>query len=181
MTREAHWKILLIVPSSVFFFILVPLASSTVGRRIDALLGLPMLEPGIVGIVAVASLLLVGAYYVLGSIRVLFVEGGGVPLGDVLPINQSTELVTSDVYHSTRNPMLFGYLLCLIAQGVALNSVTTAFIIPSISVVLWGVWLKKREEPGLEVRFGNPYREYRRRTPFLVPRPWRKFEQEPKR
>jgi protein-S-isoprenylcysteine O-methyltransferase Ste14 len=176
MTREALWKIILILPSSAFFFILVPLASSLVGRWFDAVLGLPALEPGMGGMVAAASLLLVGAYYVLGSIRALLVEGGGVPLGDVLPGNQSTELVTGGVYSSTRNPMLFGYLLCLTAQGVALNSVTTAFIIPSIFVGLWGVWLKKREEPGLEARFGEPYMEYRSRTPFLVPRPWRNIE-----
>ncbi len=181
MTHEALWKIILIVPSSMFFFILVPLASSLVGRWFDALLGLPALEPGVAGMAAAASLLLVGAYYVLGSIRVLFVEGGGVPLGDVLPGNQSTMLVTGGVYSSTRNPMLFGYLLCLTALGVALNSVTMTFIVPSLFVVLWGVWLKKREEPGLEARFGEPYREYRKRTPFLVPRPCRKFEQEPKR
>ncbi len=174
MTRENLWKIMLIVPSSVLFFIVVPLASSIIGRRVDSLLGLPALEPGAGGMVAATLLSLVGAYYVLGSIRVLFVEGGGVPLGDVLPGNQSTELVTGGVYRSTRNPMLFGYLLCLVALGVALSSVTMSFIIPSIFVVLWGVWLKKREEPGLEARFGEPYREYRRRTPFLVPRPWRR-------
>jgi protein-S-isoprenylcysteine O-methyltransferase Ste14 len=180
MTREALWKILLIVPSSVFFFMLVPLASSFFGRRVDVLYGLPSLEPGRWGMIVAASLLLVGAYYVLGSIRVLLVEGGGVPLGDVLPGDQSIELVTGGVYSSTRNPMLFGYLLCLIAQGIVLNSVTTAFIIPAIFIGLWGAWLKKREEPGLEARFGKPYREYRERTPFLVPIPWRKFEQEPK-
>ena len=176
MTRETMGKMVLIMPSSVFFFILVPLASSFFGRRVDVLYGLPSLEPGRWGMILAASLLLVGAYYVLGSIRVLLVEGGGVPLGDVLSGDQSTELVTGGVYRSTRNPMLFGYLLCLIAQGMVLNSVTTAFIIPAVFIGLWGVWLKRREEPGLEVRFGAPYREYRERTPFLVPRPWRKVE-----
>ena len=167
---------MLIIPSSVFFFILVPLTSSFIGRQVDVLLGLPSLEPGRWGMILAASLLLVGAYFVLGSIRVLLVEGGGVPLGDVIPGDQSTELVTAGVYRSTRNPMLFGYLLCLIAQGMVLNSVTMAFIIPAIFIGLWGVWLKKREELGLEARFGEPYREYRERTPFLVPRPWKKVD-----
>ena len=176
MTRETMGKVMLIMPSSVFFFILVPLASSFLGRRVDVLLGLPSLEMGRWGMIVVASLLLVGAYYVLGSIRVLLVEGDGVPLGDVLPGDQSTELVTGGVYRSTRNPMLFGYILYLIAQGIVLNSATTAFIIPVIFIGLWSVWLKKREEPGLEARFGEPYREYRERTPFLMPKPWRKVD-----
>jgi protein-S-isoprenylcysteine O-methyltransferase Ste14 len=181
MTRETLGKIMLIVPSSVFFFILVPLASLYVGIRVDVLSGLPALEQGKGGTFVASSLLLVGAYFVLGSIQVLLVEGGGVPLGDVLPSGQSTDLVMSGVYRLTRNPMLFGYLLCLMAQGILLKSMTTAFIIPIIFIFLWSVWLKKREEPGLEARFGETYREYRRRTPFLVPRPWRKFGQEPKR
>ncbi len=177
MTRETLGKIMLIMPSSVFFFILVPLASLYVGMRVDALSGLMTLELGKGGIFVASLLLLVGAYFVLGSIRVLLVEGGGVPLGDVLPSGQSTDLVTSGVYRLTRNPMLFGYLLCLIAQGILLKSMTTAFIIPILFICLWSVWLKKSEEPGLEARFEETYREYRKRTPFLVPRPWRKFEQ----
>ena len=181
MTRGTLWKMLLVMPSSLFFFLLVPLTSSIVGKRVDVLLGLPVLEPGAFGLAAAALLLLVGAYYVIESIRVLFVEGDGVPLGDVLLGNQSTELVTEGVYRSTRNPMLFGYLLCLMALGVVLNSVTTAFIVPAVFIGLWGLWLKEKEEPGLEARFGEPYREYKRRTPFLVPRPWGKICDAPPR
>lgn len=173
MTREALWKMLLIVPSSLFFFLLVPLASWVVGKRLDALLGLPTLELGEGGMVVVAFLFIFGAYYVLGSIRGLFIEGGGIPLGDVLPANQSTELVTGGVYGSTRNPMLFGYLLILAAQGIALNSLTMAFMIPTIFIGLWSLWLKNSEEPRLEARFGEAYIEYRRITPFLIPRPLR--------
>ena len=87
MTRETLGKIMLIMPSSVFFFILVPLASLYVGMRVDALSGLMTLELGKGGIFVASLLLLVGAYFVLGSIRVLLVEGGGVPLGDVLLVH----------------------------------------------------------------------------------------------
>ena len=40
------------------------------------------------------------------------------------------------------------------------------------TVVLW-VWLKRREEPQLEQRFGDAYRVYRETTPLIIPRPWR--------
>ena len=46
------------------------------------------------------------------SIRILLVRGRGIPLGDVFPEDQTTELITTGVYSQTRNPMLFGYLLC---------------------------------------------------------------------
>ena len=62
MTRETMGKMVLIMPSSVFFFILVPLASSFFGRRVDVLYGLPSLEPGRWGMILAPSLLIVWAY-----------------------------------------------------------------------------------------------------------------------
>jgi protein-S-isoprenylcysteine O-methyltransferase Ste14 len=116
------------------------------------------------------TILLVGGYYVVESIRILFVQGAGVPLGDVFPNDQSTNLITTGVYGQTRNPMLFGYLLCLISLGIVMISISIALIIPTLYVLIWTIWIKTREEPALEVRFGDQYREYRANTPYLVPR-----------
>lgn len=180
MTRMNNGRIILILPSSVFFFILVPIGVYYAGRSFDYLFELPVLELGMIGLAIVASFLIIGSNFVIGSIQALLVKGGGVPLGDLLPSDQSTQLVTSGVYRFSRNPMLFGYLLCLIAQGIIMNSVTTVFFIPTIFIGLWSIWLKVREEPGLETRFGETYMIYKRRTPFLIPRLWRKVEYEPK-
>lgn len=177
MTSKTYEKILLLLPSSIFFFILVPIGVYYTGNLFDILFELPVFETGLVGLAIVASFLIIGAYFVIGSIQVLLVKGRGVPLGDLLPSDQSSELVTSGVYHLTRNPMLFGYLLCLIAQGIIMNSFSTVFFIPTIFIGLWSIWLKVREEPGLETRFGITYREYKSKTPFLIPRPLRKVEQ----
>jgi len=70
--------------------------------------------------------------------------------------------------------MLFGYLLCLIAVGLLLRSPSIAFVIPTVFIALWTIWLKTREDPALEARFGDSYREYRKKTPYLIPRPWRR-------
>ncbi len=172
-------KLLLIVPSSVIFFLIVPLVSLFFGRRLDGFLGLERLELGLLGSVVSILLLLVGGYYVLESIRILLVKGKGIPLGDVFPEDQTTELITTGIYAQTRNPMLFGYLLCLIAMGVWMQSFSIAFIIPSLFIILWTIWLKIREETALEARFGESYLEYKRKTPYLIPRPWRKASEEP--
>ncbi|MCB2172822.1 isoprenylcysteine carboxylmethyltransferase family protein, partial [archaeon] len=119
-------------------------------------------------------LILVGGYYVVESIRILLAKGKGIPLGDIFPEDQSTELITTGIYAQTRNPMLFGYLLCLIAVGLLLKSPSIAFVIPTGFITLWTIWLKTREEPALEARFGDSYREYRKKTPYLIPRPWRR-------
>ena len=180
MTSKTCGKILLLVPSSVFFFILIPIGVYYTGRSFDYLFGLPILELGMLGLAVATSFLIIGSYFVIGSIQALLVKGGGVPLGDLLPSDQSNQLVTNGVYRFSRNPMLFGYLLSLIAQGIITNSVTTVFFIPSTFIGLWSIWLKVREEPGLETRFGETYMIYKSRTPFLIPRLWRKVEYGPK-
>lgn len=167
-------KILLIIPSSVIFFLLVPVFSVFFGKTLDALLGLSILELGVVTRPASIILLLAGGYYVIESIRILLEKGKGIPLGDIFPEDQTTELITTGIYAQTRNPMLFGYLLCLIALGLVMKSVSIAFIIPTAFIVVWTIWLKTREEPALETRFGDSYREYKKRTPYLIPRPWRR-------
>jgi protein-S-isoprenylcysteine O-methyltransferase Ste14 len=45
-----------------------------------------------------------------------------------------------------------------------------AFIFPLLYTALWMAWIKGREEPALERRFGDDYRRYREEKPFLVPR-----------
>jgi len=164
-------KILLIIPSSIIFFLIVPVISLIFGRRLDMFLGLNSLELGTTETLFPLGLLLVGGYYVIESIRILLVRGDGIPLGDVFPEDQSTELITEGVYGQTRNPMLFGYLLCLIAMGILMKSISVTIIIPGGYIILWTIWLKTREEPALEDRFGDPYREYKSKTPYLIPRP----------
>jgi len=165
---------LLVIPSSFIFFLIVPVISMLSGRRLDLFLGLNPLDSGSWGVLFAAILLLVGGYYVVESIRILLVRGRGIPLGDVFPEDQSTVLITTGIYAQTRNPMLFGYILCLISMGIILESISMAFIIPAVFIIIWTIWLKKQEEPALEARFGEPYRIYKEKTPFLVPRPWRK-------
>lgn len=167
-------KILLIIPSSIIFFLIVPVISLIFGRRLDGVFGITNLDLGIAGTLFSLCLILVGGYYVIESIRILLVKGGGIPLGDVFPEDQSTQLITEGIYSQTRNPMLFGYLLCLIAMGILMKSISVTIIIPGGFIILWTIWLKTREEPALEARFGDPYKEYKKDTPYLIPRPWRR-------
>jgi protein-S-isoprenylcysteine O-methyltransferase Ste14 len=160
---------LLLIPSSVFFFIVVPIATLYSGRLLDGALRLgphPSIACKLVGVTFLAS----GGYFVLESIRVLLVTGQGIPLGDIIPSDQSLNLVREGVYSLTRNPMLFGYLLALSGAGLMVCSFSTAVLLPLLYMALWTAWIKGREEPALERRFGDEYRRYREETPFLVPR-----------
>jgi protein-S-isoprenylcysteine O-methyltransferase Ste14 len=149
---------------------LVPFFSLYVGNILDQVLRLKKIGWNLPRITISIPLLIIGSYYVIESIRILLLKGHGIPLGDMFPKEQSSNLITSGVYAHTRNPMLFGYLLCIIALGLVRNSISIAFIIPMIFTVLWTIWLQFKEEPELENRFGKIYTKYKEETPFLIPR-----------
>lgn len=162
-------KNFLIVFSSVIFFLILPVLTLYVGNYVDQYLRLNPIGWNLPRITLSTLLLIIGFYYVLESIRILLVKGQGIPLGDVFPKEQSSELITSGVYAQTRNPMLFGYLLSIISLGLLRNSISIAFIIPIFFTILWTIWLKFKEEPELEKRFGEIYKKYKENTPFLIP------------
>ena len=102
-------KLLMVLPSAIIFFLIIPAGSVLVGQRIDEFLGFQALKTGYAGILVALIFLVGGGYYVLESMRVLFTKGEGIPLGDLFPEDQSSELITTGIYAQTRNPMLFGY------------------------------------------------------------------------
>lgn len=165
---QTHKK-LLILPSSVIFFLIVPSISIILGKKVDLIIGITF-DLEFTGILMSIIFLFTGIFYVFASIKILLEKGGGIPLGDLIPKEQTNELITSGVYAQTRNPMIFGYLLCLIAMGLLTMSITVTLIIPFFFVIIWTLWLKIKEEPALEERFGNKYTEYMKKVPYLIPR-----------
>jgi protein-S-isoprenylcysteine O-methyltransferase Ste14 len=174
--REVEWirmsdaerKRLWLIPSSLFF-IVVPMATIHIGGRIDAAAGLQAFPGRPYDYALGLPLLLAGVWVTLESIRVLLVEGRGVPLGDLVSSEQSTTLITGGIYARTRNPMLLGYLMALLGLGLVSRSVGASLVLPGAYTAIWTAWIKLREEPALEERFGEEYLDYRERTPFLVP------------
>ena len=163
-------RFLLLIPSSVTFFIVVPIVTLFSGRLLDEALMLELNMWPNARAAGGSLFLLSGGHFVLESIRTLLLTGGGIPLGDLIHSDQSEVLVREGVYSKTRNPMLFGYLLALSGVGLLKLSFSTAFVFPLLYTALWMAWIKGREEPALERRFGDDYRRYREETPFLVPR-----------
>ncbi len=89
--------------------------------------------------------------------------------GTLAPWDPTRELVVAGPYGHVRNPMISGVLAVLMGEALALGS-------PGI--VAWGaafvvinhLYFLAVEEPGLERRFGEAYREYRRHVPRWIPR-----------
>lgn len=115
--------------------------------------------------IAYVFLVAIGVF-VVATVLNLAIQGLGAPFAVAL----SKKIAHGWLYSRTRNPMVLGCLLFAVVLGLWLQS---------LHVVLWAaLWLSPAwlivvrvyEERELELRFGEPYLEYKRRTPFLWPR-----------
>ncbi len=133
-------------------------------RVVDRWLGLPraFIYPGslVVGFFLIAFGL---ALYCLSAAQFFRVRGTPVPF------SPPPKLVTSGLYRFTRNPMMTGLFMQFFGIGIALGSLSLVFIFTPLFITI-NVWeLKKVEEPELERRLGEAYREYKKQVPMFFP------------
>jgi protein-S-isoprenylcysteine O-methyltransferase Ste14 len=115
------------------------------------------------------ALALVGLGLFATSLRRFAVEGRGT----LAPWDPPRELVVRGPYRYVRNPMISGVLLVLVGEALVLRSRAHAVWALTFFAIN-ATYIPLLEEPGLEQRFGERYRRYRRHVPRLVPRlrPW---------
>ncbi len=150
-----------------FFALLIPMTAGFTHpglNNFDELLGIPSLPLRTIALAAGALMMLIGLGFLMISIVVLLDRGEGLPAFEL-----TKKLAAKDIYEYTRNPMALGFNLLCISIGLVAGSTfftlfTMVIVLPSIIV-----FLKFFEECELEIRFGQPYREYRQRVPFLLP------------
>lgn len=133
-----------------------------VGLRLDRVLGwhgphLPWL----------GRVLLLSGALLIGRCWALFLGiGGGTPH----PFAAKTKhLVSSGPYHYVRNPMMYGVGALLVGSALWIGSVGL-WLVFAILVLFLAFFVPYYEEPDMERRFGEEYREYCRRVPRWWPR-----------
>ncbi len=90
--------------------------------------------------------------------------------GTQMPFTPTRNLVTTGPFRYLRNPILLGvsaYYLAVAALPFGWGAGALVFL---ASLLGGGIHYRVFEEPRLAARFGDPYRDYRERTPFLLPR-----------
>jgi len=115
------------------------------------------------------ALLAVGLLLFASSLRRLATEGEGT----LAPWDPPRALVLRGPYRFVRNPMISGVIFVLFGEAFALQSLphglwAAAFLVLNL------LYIPLFEEPQLERRFGESYREYRRHVRRFLPRirPW---------
>lgn len=93
--------------------------------------------------------------------------------GTLAPWDPTRRLVVAGPYRHVRNPMIVAVLTVLAGEGLLLGSpgiLAWAVLFFAANAVFFATV----EEPGLERRFGDEYRLYKRNVPRWLPRgtPW---------
>jgi len=94
--------------------------------------------------------------------------------GTLAPWDPTTKLVVEGPYRHVRNPMITGVVFLLAGEAVLFGSLSIA-VWAAFFATVNHVWFVLGEEPGLERRFGDEYRDFKRSVPRWIPRrtPWR--------
>lgn len=133
--------------------------------HLDEFVGFNTLSPKPLFLVIGIILVIPGLYFLAISNKLLRALGSGANA-----FRLTKKIVENDVYKTTRNPMSLGFYLFALALGLISGS--TLFTLG----VLFGLipthlfFLKYFEELELELRFGESYKEYKQKTPFLIPK-----------
>jgi protein-S-isoprenylcysteine O-methyltransferase Ste14 len=93
--------------------------------------------------------------------------------GSIMPWDPTLRLIVRGIYRHVRNPMHTGVFLVLFGEGLLLRSTPLLLLVAAV-VVLHLFYIPLSEERGLERRFGEAYRVYKRNVPRWIPRwtPW---------
>ncbi|MDR2495834.1 MAG: isoprenylcysteine carboxylmethyltransferase family protein [Tannerellaceae bacterium] len=162
--RSRGYKTLSLIAGAALFLGLLPalfiFAGSFAEGYIDISLG-RMAE-----IPAGIAFIILGLYILLWATVSQWVAGKGTPA----PNAPTQSLVIAGPYRYCRNPIELGAILYYFGLGMIISGITTGLISFLLGLAIGSAYHKCIEEKELEQRFGEAYKAYKRRTPFLFPR-----------
>ena len=111
-----------------------------------------------------------GLVLVVASVRRFATEGQGT----LAPWDPPRVFVVCGPYQFVRNPMISGVIFILFGEALVLRSPPHGAWAAGFAILNL-IYIPLVEEPQLERRFGDSYREYRRHVRRFIPRfrPWR--------
>jgi len=85
-----------------------------------------------------------------------------------MPLMATQKLVVKKPYLYCRNPIFFGVVNLFIGISLLLDSISSLVMVLIFSVIIL-LYTRFIEEKELEIRFGDEYLAYKKRTPFIIP------------
>jgi protein-S-isoprenylcysteine O-methyltransferase Ste14 len=121
--------------------------------------------PGFAAVACGAVVLALGLALVVTTIRQFATEGRGT----LAPWDPPQHFVVTGLYRHVRNPMITGVILVLCGEALLFRSNRVLEWTVTFAVINM-VYIPLLEEPMLEARFGEEYREYKRNVRRWIPR-----------
>jgi protein-S-isoprenylcysteine O-methyltransferase Ste14 len=166
--RRTFIKLLALVMSGFVFLMAIPLALGLMGHWVSkyVTISIPRTVELALSIMSICGSL----FLLLWAVSAFWYVGRGTPV----PFASPTKLVTSGPFKYTRNPIKLGTVLLYFGLGALCDGFVTGLVMLIIGVTLGSIYHKSVEEKELALRFGNAYKEYRKRTSLFIPMPPKK-------
>ena len=149
----------------IFFLGILPFSLVYFSSLLDHRFELPSLAFGVINIILGCGFVVAGILFAWWAIYVQFTIGRGTPV----PIMATQQLIIQKPYNYCRNPMALGTIVAGLGVAILIGSISAAILVLTLAALLL-VYIKFLEEKEMELRFGEAYREYRKQTPFVIPR-----------
>ena len=162
--RSLALRLISLLLGSLFFLIILPAGFILVGRIVKDAVGLAV--PGYVDWLVLIPCLGIGGVFLSWAVLTLWTAGEGTPA----PNAPTRRLVVSGPYRLCRNPIEFGAIFYYAGIGTLAGGIVVGLVCFLLGLIVGSAYHKFVEEREMEVRFGDEYREYRKRVPFLIPR-----------
>ncbi len=178
MNRFKNWaqheyskkqRMIAVVFGGFIFWIVIPLFIIVFSCYIDQWSHLPKFRYGLVTSFVGLIFMVIGWLFANWTVKVQFSLGKGTPI----PLMATQKLIIKAPYTYCRNPMTLGTDFFYLGVAIWLGSFS-AIGLSLVYPVGILIYIKLIEEKELEERFGSDYLDYKRRTPFLIPRLWEK-------
>jgi protein-S-isoprenylcysteine O-methyltransferase Ste14 len=153
------------IGSGIFLLLAPGIVAGVVPYLLTGWRGADWGRAGLAISVIAAVLILSGVVFLLQA----FVRFAADGLGTPAPVAPTEHLVMTGVYRWVRNPMYLAVWSIILGQGLLFASVPLLVYLLAAATAMV-LFVKLYEEPTLERKYGDEYREYRQQVPGWLPR-----------
>jgi protein-S-isoprenylcysteine O-methyltransferase Ste14 len=158
-------RIIALMIEGIFFLGILPGTLVYFSPLLDHQFQLPPLAFGVINIILGCGFVVAGLLFGWWAIYVQFTIGRGTPV----PVMATQQLIIQKPYNYCRNPMALGAIVAYLGVAALVGSISAVALVLILAILLL-IYIKLLEEKEMELRFGEAYREYRKQTPFIIPR-----------
>jgi len=164
--KKRFIALLLLAP---IFLFLLPYLFIRLGARLDQWLQWPPILSLPFNLILGWLLIVLGWLLGMWSNYIQFTLGKGTPV----PLMATQKLIVQPPYTYCRNPMAVGAIVMYLGVAILFRSIGAVILVLLFAGLLL-IYIKRVEEKEMEIRFGEEYLAYKRQTPFLIPRFWKR-------